>query len=498
MKKLSVVIAAYDEEENIEALARRLHATVGALPDLAWEVVYIVEGRDRTRAVLQGLAAELGHLRILYREEPSGLGNAFRRGFAAVAMDADLVVTLDADLNHQPEEIPRLVASLERQGADILVGSRFLAGSTVVGTPVWKRFLSGVMSSLMRLLYGVRVHDKTSGFRVYRAEALRAIHFDNSNFAFLPEMLIRAHQAGYLIVEEPIEFIFRRRGASKLRFWPTSISYLKLLRTRFDRWSVAVLALLGLGVGVRVLALLAPLGTSRAALALIPVIHGTLLLVSAYLFFRLALGRRQACLSLGALAIPPPAVLFWTSMPNRRSALLLCSALVLCCVAWLAWRRGGLLRRCAFPALFAVGLAVGAAPWIAFDLAGSLEPRTPPDAVGTVTRLLHPVVLAIYAGAALLFLAAPLLRRRWPIFPQWRPGAWVLLLGIVLAVAALNLASGAGLSRGLSPPDLLPLVLVGPALLALFIEAVWQRSPPAGLASGAAVLAFNLTGYSWP
>lgn len=240
MKKVSVVVAAYDEEENAEPLLRRLHAALGSMAGWAWEAIFVVEGRDRTREVLERLARELGgDVRILYREAPSGLGNAFRRGFAAVAADADLVATLDADLNHQPEELPRLVAALEVRGADVLVGSRFLAGSTVLGTPAWKRLLSGIMNSLMRVLYGLRVADKTSGFRVYRAAALRAIRFDNANFAFLPEMLIRAHQAGLRIAEEPIQFIFRRQGESKLRFWTTSLSYLKLLRTRFDRWSPA-------------------------------------------------------------------------------------------------------------------------------------------------------------------------------------------------------------------------------------------------------------------
>jgi dolichol-phosphate mannosyltransferase len=233
MKKLAVVIAAYNEEENIEALTRRLAHSLAKIPGCAWEILFVVEGRDRTREILERLSGEIGGLRILYREEPSGLGNAFRRGFAAVPADADLVVTLDADLNHQPEEIPRLVAALERSGADILIGSRFLDASRVDGTPLWKRFLSGMMNAVMRYLYGVAARDKTSGFRVYRAEVLRAIDFENRNFAFLPEILIRAHAAGLAIAEEPIHFIFRVHGRSKMKFWATSLSYVALLRARF-------------------------------------------------------------------------------------------------------------------------------------------------------------------------------------------------------------------------------------------------------------------------
>lgn len=229
---LAVVIAAYNEEDNIEALTRRLDRTLRTLPGCTSEILFVVEGWDRTREILEGLSQEIPNLRILYGEEPSGLGNAFRRGFAAVDPDVDYIVTLDADLNHQPEEIPRLVEALRRSDCDILVGSRFLAASRVEGAPLWKRFLSGVMNRLMRHLFGLRVLDKTSGFRVYRAEVLRAIRFENPSFAFLPEILIRAHAAGFRIAEEPIHFIFRVHGRSKMRFWATSLSYLKLLRTR--------------------------------------------------------------------------------------------------------------------------------------------------------------------------------------------------------------------------------------------------------------------------
>ena len=232
MSGISVVIAAYDEEENAEELTRRLHATLPALAGHDWELLFVVEGRDRTRQTLERLSEELGHIRLLYEEEPTGLGNAFRRGFAAVGPDVGYIVTLDADLNHQPEEIPRLVEALRRSGADILVGSRFLAASRVEGAPLWKRLLSGAMNRWMRHLFGLRVLDKTSGFRVYRAEVLRAIPFESSSFAFLPEILIRAHAAGFRIAEEPIHFIFRVHGRSKMRLWATSLSYLKLLRTR--------------------------------------------------------------------------------------------------------------------------------------------------------------------------------------------------------------------------------------------------------------------------
>ena len=231
--KLSAVIAAYDEEKNIEALTRRLHAVLSERGE-PWELIFIIEGEDGTRAIVEELHRELGgEIRILYNAVPAGLGAAFRRGFAAVAHDAELVLTMDADLNHQPEEIPRLLEGLRRSSADIVVGSRFVAGSEVTATPRWKRMLSGTINAWMRVLFGLPVRDQTSGFRVYRADALRTLSFRNDQFAFLPEMIIRAHTTGLRIIEEPIHFIYRREGASKMKFWATSRSYLSLLKTRF-------------------------------------------------------------------------------------------------------------------------------------------------------------------------------------------------------------------------------------------------------------------------
>jgi dolichol-phosphate mannosyltransferase len=230
---LSVVIAAHDERENLEELIRRLHA---ALPSACEEseLVLVLAGADGSRELVESLASTLGidRLKVLHQETPSGLGNAFRSGFDAVSPEAELVATMDADLNHQPEELPRLVRRLATAQADVVVGSRFTRESRVEGTPLWKRVLSGCMNVVLMHLFGLATRDKTSGYRVYRADALRRIRFANADFAFLPEMLIDASQQGMRIVEEPIHFIHRTRGTSKMRIVKTSMSYLGLLRTR--------------------------------------------------------------------------------------------------------------------------------------------------------------------------------------------------------------------------------------------------------------------------
>jgi dolichol-phosphate mannosyltransferase len=402
--KLAVVMAAYDEVANIGQLTRRLAASLASIPDCSWELVFAVEGEDGTHEELQKLALELGHVRILYRREPAGLGAAFRRAFAAVAGDTDYVVTMDADLNHQPEEIPRLLAAARRRECDVLVGSRFVGGSEVEGIPLWKRSLSGGVNSLMTRLYGLQVHDKTSGFRIYRAEVLRRVQYDNDDFAFLPELLIRASRCGFRLAEEPICFRYRRHGESKMAFWQTSWSYLSLLRGALGPVALATLLLFALGVLVRVavsfpshkfpadadcvlpglaalqvlrghpavffgslrigavgsypLAILFLLfGASRTTLAAGPLLVDVLLLGAWYLFLRELLGAKIALLALPFAAVPSPAFTFWTYMPNGYpETLLFCAASL-----WLAARLAHGDQRPL--TVFALGASLGLGWW---------------------------------------------------------------------------------------------------------------------------------------
>lgn len=225
--KVSAVIAAWDERGNVEVLTRRLATVLDGL-GVPWEIVYVVEGTDGTRDVLEGLAGEHPGLRVLYQARPQGLGAAFRRGFGAAADDADVVVTMDADLNHQPEELPRLLAAFRERGCDILVGSRFVPGGTVDHIPFWKAVASRRLNPVMRRLFGVAVHDLTSGYRLYRRDVLRTLTYSADNFAFLPELLLEAAARGLVIAEEPIRFTYRVNGRSKMKLWKTSRSYIGL------------------------------------------------------------------------------------------------------------------------------------------------------------------------------------------------------------------------------------------------------------------------------
>jgi dolichol-phosphate mannosyltransferase len=231
--KVTVVIAAYNEAENIGPLTQRLIRTLDSLKDTSWSLIYIIEGTDGTVDIARGFAVARPEIEIQYDTQPSGLGRAFRRGFDSIPFDADFVVTMDADQNHQPEEIPRLLDVARDTGADIVVGSRRVDHSEVEGMPHWKSAISGLVNHVMRIMMGVQINDMTSGFRVYRATALREIQYESAGFAFLPEILIIAACRRYKIAEAPIRFVFREAGESKMRIPSTGWSYLSLFVRHF-------------------------------------------------------------------------------------------------------------------------------------------------------------------------------------------------------------------------------------------------------------------------
>jgi dolichol-phosphate mannosyltransferase len=221
-------------------LTARLISALDGVQDGAWNLIYVIEGADATLDIVKRFACERSEIRIVYNRQPSGLGKAFRLGFDAVPQDADLVVTMDADLNHQPEEIKELISALLDSNADIVIGSRRLDTSTTIGVPAWKNILSRVVNRTMQLLAGVRVRDMTSGFRVYRAELLRRIRYRNDGFAFLPEILMTAALRRAKVLEWPIRFVFREAGQSKMALTATSLSYIKLFARRSRNLYIAL------------------------------------------------------------------------------------------------------------------------------------------------------------------------------------------------------------------------------------------------------------------
>jgi dolichol-phosphate mannosyltransferase len=215
VSRATVCLPTYDERENLEPMVRALGEVLG--PD---DRVLVIDDSspDGTGEIADRLAAELDWVDVLHRPRKEGLGRAYLDGFRrALADGAELVLEMDCDFSHDPNEVPRLIAAAE--GADLVLGSRYVAGG---GTENWglvRRAISRWGSLYAQVLLGLRVRDLTGGFKCYRRRVLETIELDairSRGYAFQIETTYRALRAGFRVVEIPIRFTDREVGGSKM------------------------------------------------------------------------------------------------------------------------------------------------------------------------------------------------------------------------------------------------------------------------------------------
>lgn len=212
--RVAVVIPTYNEVENLAWIIGRLRA---AVPE-ADVLVFDDASPDGTGQVADELAAADDRVDVVHRAGKGGLGAAYLAAFPVVLQRGyDVVAQMDADGSHQPEQLPDLLAALAE--ADVVLGSRWVPGGSVVNWPLFREALSRGGNLYTRLLLGIPVRDATGGFRVYRRSALEAIDLagvQSVGYCFQADMAWRAVQAGLRVREVPIEFVERVRGESKM------------------------------------------------------------------------------------------------------------------------------------------------------------------------------------------------------------------------------------------------------------------------------------------
>ena len=229
--RLWVTVPTYNEVENVERLVRAAAARLEHVAPGDWGLVVVDDGSpDGTGEAADRLAAELDRLEVLHRATKQGLGQAYLAGFRhALARGAELVIVMDADLSHDPEHIPTLVAGAEE--SDVVLGSRYVPGGEIVNWPRLRRLLSRAGSRYARWVLGVDVSDLTAGFRCIRREVLEAIEpstLRSQGYVFNIELTYRALLAGFRVAEVPISFRDRTAGQSKLSL-PIAVEALLLL-----------------------------------------------------------------------------------------------------------------------------------------------------------------------------------------------------------------------------------------------------------------------------
>jgi dolichol-phosphate mannosyltransferase len=231
-EKILVIIPTYNESENIERIVIR---TRDAVPQ-AHILIADDNSPDGTGKIADALAAAEDHVHVMHRLGKEGLGAAYLAGFEwGINAGYDMLVEMDADGSHQPEQLPRLLDAIS--DADLVLGSRWVRGGEVVNWPRSREILSRGGNLWTRIALGIPLKDATGGYRVFRRQTLLGLGLDNvssAGYCFQVDLAWRALKAGYRVVEVPITFIEREFGDSKMN---KSIVAEALVRT--TAWGIA-------------------------------------------------------------------------------------------------------------------------------------------------------------------------------------------------------------------------------------------------------------------
>lgn len=215
MSESLVIIPTYNELENVEQVIRKVFALQNSFH------ILIVDDNspDGTPAVVQGLQQEFPGLFLEVRKEKNGLGKAYTHGFRwALNKPYNYIFEMDADLSHNPEDLPRLLESL-KGGSDVAIGSRYSHGVNVLNWPMARVLLSFIASKYARFVTGLPVHDATAGFVGYKRKVLESLDLNQIKFkgyGFQIEMKYKAWKKGFELAEVPIIFTNRVAGESKI------------------------------------------------------------------------------------------------------------------------------------------------------------------------------------------------------------------------------------------------------------------------------------------
>ena len=209
-----LLIPTYNEVLNIGTLINEIRSTFPALQIL----VIDDNSSDGTAEIIKQLMVSDNKIELLSRPEKTGLGNAYRAGFAwGLDRNFEYFIEMDADHSHRVADLEKLLGQADKY--DLTIGSRWVKGGEIIGWAKHREILSRFGSGYSRILLDLKVRDCTSGFRVFSKKAIKSIDFQNiqsNGYGFQVETLYRVHEAGLSVGEVPITFVERREGVSKM------------------------------------------------------------------------------------------------------------------------------------------------------------------------------------------------------------------------------------------------------------------------------------------
>lgn len=217
--RVGIVIATYNERENVEPLIRKIFNLKLDAGDELRVVVVDDSSQDGTLEILRRLESEYTlRLQVIVRRERNRATAAFTGYRHCLSQGCDTVLEMDGDLSHDPKYIPLFVSFIRYY--DVVIGSRYVEGGDVVGWPISRKILSACSNVIYRLILGTKIHDLSGGYKCYRREVMESLNFDeffSTGYSIGVETLFRCYKKGFSFVEIPIMFQNRAKGRSKFR-----------------------------------------------------------------------------------------------------------------------------------------------------------------------------------------------------------------------------------------------------------------------------------------
>ncbi len=225
--KVAIVVPAHNEEENIEKLVNEINEILRRLKIENQIIIVDDNSNDKTSTILKDLSKEMTNLTPVYRNDGvCGVGLTLREGLKA-AKNSDIIVTMDGDFSHNPNEIPKLIQGI-KSGADLVIGSRYMKGG-MADMPRSRIIISGLYNLLSKIFLRTSIHDLTTGFRAMRKRAIEKIELTSEGFEIHPEIHLKIYKKGFNVIEVPIHYHRRGGGTSKLRYLQVGPGYLKVV-----------------------------------------------------------------------------------------------------------------------------------------------------------------------------------------------------------------------------------------------------------------------------
>lgn len=236
MNDALVIIPTYNEKDNIRNV-------LGRLDNFGVDILIIDDNSpDGTAQIVKEIQTSNSHIHLLERAGKLGLGTAYVAGFKwALEREYQFILEMDADLSHNPDDVPRLLEKCRENSVDMVIGSRYCQGVNVVNWPLKRLLLSYGASKYTRIITGLKIYDPTAGFKCFRRRVLETINLDgikSSGYSFQIEMNFRAFKEGFNINEVPIIFTERTEGKSKM-------SNAIIFEAIFMVWKLKILSIFG-------------------------------------------------------------------------------------------------------------------------------------------------------------------------------------------------------------------------------------------------------------